>query len=520
MIRRGNARRDRFGLSGVLLIAAVGALVAGAGCSRRNTAAPAETERPRLLDTFPAELGLDRRWTGDLDGMVERGVVRVLVTYSRTFYFLDGARQRGLTYEALQQFEAFLNRKLGRRRVPVRILILPVRRDRLLPALVEGLGDIAAANLTVTPERLELVDFARPFATGVSEVVVTRKDHAPITSPDDLSGEIVGVRPSSSYRASLQALNGRLEKAGREPVKVVAMDEFLEDEDILEIVASGVLPATIVDLPKASFWVEVIPDLEVHRKAAVRTGGSIAWAIRKGSPKLEAMIDSFVRSHRQGTLTGNVLLKRYLQENRWARNPNASEDRRRFVELLPLMEKYGHRYGFDPLLLMALAYQESGLDQNRRSRAGAVGVMQLRPSTAADPNVGIPDISTVENNIHAGVKYLAFLRDRYFSDPSLSPVDRALFTFAAYNAGPARVARLRSEAASSGFDPDVWFGNVEVIAARRIGRETVNYVANIARYYVVFRMIADEARGRHGPGDPLDPEPAVPPGRLAGKSPQ
>ena len=483
----------------------------GAACSGKAPPPKEGAEAgPALLDTFPSELGLARRWTGDLDGMVDRGVVRALVSYSRTFYFLDGARQRGLSYEALKEFERFLNRKLGSRKVPVRILILPVRRDQLLPALAEGLGDLAAANLTVTPQREELVDFSAPFATGVSEVVVTPADTAEIRSPEALSGRIVGVRPSSSYWQSLTALNERLASEGKDPVKLVAMDEFLEDEDILEIVATGVLPATVVDLPKAKLWVEIIPALKIHEGAAVRTGGTIAWAVRKTSPRLKAVIDEFARTHRQGTLTGNVLLKRYLKENRWARNPAASRDRQRFERVYPLMEKYGKTYGFDPLLLMALAYQESGLDQNRRSHRGAVGIMQIRPATAADPNVGIHDVSSLENNIHAGVKYLAFLRDRYFTEPSIPPVDRALFTFAAYNAGPARVAALREEAGASGFDPNVWFGNVEVVAARRIGRETVSYVANIARSYVAFRMIAAEIRGPHAPGDPLEPGTAVP----------
>ena len=475
----------------ILLIA--GILFPGTACRKDSPLPPRDTGGggPALAEAFPEELGLDRSWTGDLDGMVERGVIRVLVVHSRTFYFLDGARQRGLTYDLLQEFERFLNRKLGPRLLPVRIMILPVRRDRLLPALVEGLGDIAASNLTVTPHRLRQVDFAEPFVTGVDEVVVTRNEVPDLGSPEELSGRIVGVRPSSSYRASLEALNARLAGAGRKPVEIIDVEEFLEDEDILEIVASGVLPATIVDRTKASFWVGIIPGLKIHEKAAVRTGGSVAWAIRQDSPELKTMIDAFVRGHRQGTLTGNVLLRRYLEENRWARDPAGSRDRKRFEKVFPLMERYGKEYGFDPLLLTALAYQESGLDQSRRSRAGAVGIMQLKPGTAADPNVGIPDISTLENNIHAGTRYLAFLRDRYFDDPAIPPVDRTLFTFAAYNAGPARVARLRKEAASSGFDPDRWFGNVEVIAARRIGRETVTYVANVARYSVAFRMLAN-----------------------------
>jgi membrane-bound lytic murein transglycosylase MltF len=136
----------------------------------------------------------------------------------------------------------------------------------------------------------------------------------------------------------------------------------------------------------------------------------------------------------------------------------------------------------------ALAYQESQLDHDKKSHVGAIGIMQLLPTTAADKNVGIADIAELESNIHAGHKYLRFLQDRYFSDPAISTLDRYLFTFAAYNAGPAKVAKIRTEAEAEGLDPNVWFQNVEIIAAKRIGRETVQYVSNIYKYYITYKM--------------------------------
>jgi membrane-bound lytic murein transglycosylase MltF len=120
-----------------------------------------------------------------------------------------------------------------------------------------------------------------------------------------------------------------------------------------------------------------------------------------------------------------------------------------------------------------------------------VGVMQVLPSTAADPNVAIERIDELENNIHAGVRYLAFLRDRYFSDPEISPLDRNAFSWAAYNAGPAKVRKMRQQAAKMGLDPNIWFSNVEVAAARVVGREPVQYVSNIYKYYVAYRLVAD-----------------------------
>jgi len=149
-------------------------------------------------------------------------------------------------------------------------------------------------------------------------------------------------------------------------------------------------------------------------------------------------------------------------------------------------------YDFDWLLLAALAYQESTIDQSKRSHVGAIGVMQILPTTASDKNVDIPDIEEIEANIHAGTKYLRFMMNRYFTDPSIDRLNRALLTFASYNAGPARVSKLRKEAKAMNLDPNIWFRNVEIVAAKRIGRETVQYVNNIFKYYIAYTFIADQ----------------------------
>jgi len=445
-------------------------------------------EGPRQLESFDPEFWLDEEWTGDLDGMVERGVVRALVVYSLGQYFLDGATQSGATYEALTGFETFLNQRLGRRPVKVPILIIPVQRDEVFPALERGLGDIAAANLTVTESRLEKVDFSQPFITDVSELVVTGPAATPPwKSLDDLAGREIHVRRSSSYWRSLEKLNDDLRSRGLDPAEVVPAEEFLQDEDLLEMVNAGLLPAIIVDSHKARFWAQIFTKIEVHDDLAVRTGGEIAWAFRKDSPQLAEVINAYVRQHKKGTLLGNIVLKRYLENTNWARNALGGEDRNRFERTVDIFRKYGDRYGFDPLMLAALAYQESRLDQSVRSKAGAIGVMQLLPSTAADPNVGIPDITDLENNVHAGTKYLRFIRDRYFSDPAIDPLNQTLFTFAAYNAGPARIRGLREEAAQSGLD-----------ANKRIGRETVQYVSNIGKYWVAYRLASRHLEMREG----------------------
>jgi len=191
-----------------------------------------------------------------------------------------------------------------------------------------------------------------------------------------------------------------------------------------------------------------------------------------------------------------MLINKYLKNFNWAKNALAANDYQRFNDVVDIFSKYGDRYGVEYLMVAAQGYQESRLDQNARSGAGAIGIMQLLPSTAADSNVGIPDITTAESNIHAGIKYLDFIRSRYFSDPELDRFNQTLFAFAAYNAGPARVRKLRNMAAEQGYDPNVWFDNVEVMAARDIGSETVQYVANILKYYVAYSLTIQQQLDR------------------------
>jgi membrane-bound lytic murein transglycosylase MltF len=166
----------------------------------------------------------------------------------------------------------------------------------------------------------------------------------------------------------------------------------------------------------------------------------------------------------------------------------AAEDR--FRSLVAAFRKYGSRYNMDWMLMAAQGYQESRLDQNARSRVGAIGVMQVMPATGKELAVG--DIRQIDANIHAGVKYIRFMIDRYFAAEPMTELDKGLFAFAAYNAGPGRVRSLRQEAATRGLDPDVWFNNVERIAAERIGRETVTYVSNIYKYYVAYLLVQGE----------------------------
>ncbi len=425
---------------------------------------------------------------GDFDVLKKDRIVRALVPYSLTHYFIDNGVQKGISYELLKAFEEKINKDYKTGNIKIHVIIVPTSRDQMIPKLVNGYGDIALGNYTVTEERLEKVDFSDPIFSGVSEIVVTGPGSPEINSLDDLSGKEVWVRRTSSYWNSLEKLNESLKEKGLTPVVIKPADENLEDEDILEMLNAGLIEFTVVDSHIAGFWSKIFTDVKPHDDLTLRTGGEIAWMMRKDSPLLKEEINEFMKQSRKGTLFGNVLAKKYFGNTEWVRDSLTEEDTVKFNSMAEIFKRYAGQYEFDWLMLAAQGYQESNLDQTKRSPAGAVGVMQLLPTTAKDPNVGIPEIDNIENNIHAGTKYLRFMVNRYYNDPAISPRDKLLFAFASYNAGPNKLNKLRKIAEERGLDPNVWFKNVEMVASEKIGRETTTYVSNIYKYYVAYQM--------------------------------
>ena len=474
-----------------LALAAVGWASLAAGPARAE-GAPAQPRAHTKLRTLPVD---SKPWTGDFRAMAERRMIRVLVPFSRTLYFVDRGHERGLTAELVRDFEKHINRKLRTGKRPITVYIVPTTRDKLLSGLVDGLGDIAAGNLTVTDERRQVVDFAGFGAKAlVSEVLVTGPKAAPVAGLDDLAGRRVHVRPSSSYRESLEALSERFRAAGRAPVEIVPVPDALEDEDMMEMANLGLLDAIVVDDWKARLWAQVLPRLRVRADIVLRDEAHTAWAIRKDSPQLAAAIEEFFTKGGDARAASAARLAAYHRRLRQMRDPTAEEDWQRFEAAANLFEAYGTRYGFEPLLLQAQGYQESRLDQGARSAHGAIGVMQVMPETGQSMKVG--DISAIEANIHAGAKYMDLLMSRYFADAQFSEANRALFAFAAYNAGPNRIARMRELARKRGLDPDKWFNNVEIVVAEKVGAEPTHYVRNIYKYYVTYRLMAEADAAR------------------------
>jgi len=428
--------------------------------------------------------------------MAERRIVRAVVPYGGYQYYYEDGRPRGAAYDMLRRLEAYINDELESGHLKVYVVIIPLGRDRLIPAVLEGHADLAAGDLTATNSRSAALAFTRPWLDDIDEVIVTGPSAPAIAGLDDLAGQPVMVRPSSSYFEHLRRLADDFAARGLDPPAIIPADELLEAEDLLEMVNAGLVPMTVMDDYKAEFWVGVFPDIVVRRDLVINADGAIGWAHRSDSPAFAAMLDGFMRRYGKGTLVGNDTYNRYLADATRVRCAHSPQSLASLEPLIDVFRQYADRYDFDWLMLAAQAFQESGLDQARRSPAGAVGLMQVRPSTAADPNVAVPGIESVDGNVHAGTKYLRFLADRYFSGPRFDPLSQWLFSLAAYNAGPARVAQLRRDAAAEGYDPDRWFNNVEIVAAREIGRETVTYVSNVFKYYVGYQLTASRGAER------------------------
>jgi len=437
-----------------------------------------------------------KNWTGDLDVLLKHRFIRVAVPYSKTLYYTVKGVQWGVAYESGKAFEAYLNKKYPpkSKNIKIHVMFFVTPREKVIQNLNDGLVDLVIAGLTITPERQKVVDFSDPTVSNVSEVVVTGPTGPQLSSLDDLAGKEIFVRKTSSYWEHLETLNERFKKENKPAVKLTAVPEDLGDEDLLEMVNAGLLPATVVNDWTAKLWDKLLTNIQVDLDVAVATNESLGWAVRKGSPKFLADINDFVKKNRQGTKFGNEILARYTGSTYMLKQATSPDSMKRFEETAEIFRKYGSKYQMDYLLMMAKGYQESGLNQNAKSPVGAIGVMQLMPATGKDMNVG--DISKMEPNIQAGIKYSDLMMEKYYGKEPMDDLNKILFSFAAYNCGPGRVKQLRTEAAKKGLDPNIWINNVEVIAAARIGPETVNYVSNIYKYYVAYKLIAVQEEQR------------------------
>jgi membrane-bound lytic murein transglycosylase MltF len=428
-------------------------------------------------------------WKGDLDAIAQRRVVRVLLPFRRPEFFYMEGRPVGILQEAFQELETVLNKKYKTTSANrIVVVLLPTPMDRMREKMTGGFGDIAAGSISITEENQAGADFTIPLLTGLKILAVTGPGAPELAAVDALSGKEVWVMPRSRMKKDLEDLNARLKSQGKAPAIMREADPVLEPGDVMEMVNAGVYPIALMQSSQAEFWAKVFDKVKPRTDLAIAEDVQLGWAIQKGTPQLKAYLDDFIKTHGVGTAFGNTVMRRYLKEAKYVRNATEVSEMKKFQATLPYFKKYSTQYNLDYLMMAAQGYQESRLDQSAKSQVGAVGIMQVMPSTAATAPVKIANIETEENNIHAGLRLMHFLIEDHFNEPGLNLQNRILFAMAAYNCGPGNVARCRTLATKMGYDPNIWFNNVEVAAAKVIGRETTQYVANIYKYYIAYRL--------------------------------
>jgi membrane-bound lytic murein transglycosylase MltF len=451
----------------------------------RKTAALSPQDPPAPSSTLVLPLSLDLR-TGDLDSMVKQHQIRALVNINPIGFFYNKGEPMGAIYEGLEELQKFVNKKLGTR--GVRVVAIPLRFDQLEEALIEGMGDLIATPTTITPDRATRVAFSAPVQTDVTHIIVTGPEYEAVSTLEGLGGKPVFANPLTSYYDELQKVNESLKKNGKTPIEIKAADENLNQDDLIQMVNAGLIPATVTTRQRAALWSNVLHDLKPHPGMVIANEGQLALTMRKDNPRLKQVLDEFIETHAVGTSFGNAMVRRYLENTKWVKNATSKEELGKFLELVSIFQKYATQYNLDYLMLVAQGYQESRLNQAEQSPRGAVGIMQVIPRLAAAYPINVNNVGSAEGNIHAGAKMMRNIADTYFADPNLDPLNKTLLVFASYNAGPVRIARLRHVAQEMGLNPNVWFDNVELVAAKAIGQETVTYVGNIYKYYVAYKM--------------------------------
>lgn len=420
--------------------------------------------------------------TGGLDRIIKQRYIRILTTKNAFDYYIYQGQAKGNQYEMVKKFIGFLNSKIPSKRNQTQIVfeIIPVDYEQLIPMLLAGKGDIIASGMTITKERNKLIKFSIPYRY-VDEVILTRGEFAYL----DWKKGIFSVRKSSSYYEAL-------DKHPAKP-KVDIVSESLHTENIMELVSLGRYKYTIADSYLAKSAQKVFKDLVILKDRPFGKKLPIAWAVRKEDKKLLKWINKFVPIIKKGTMIGNVLDRKYFRDMGRIRSKDFNLKTSTLSKYDDLIKKYAKKFGFDWRLIAALCYQESRFRPGITNKWGAIGLFQIKQMTANEPYINIREVSgveNVENNIHAGVKYLSWIKKRYFdTKPDMRERDRIRMAIAAYNAGPARVLQAIKRAQVMELNSNKWFKNVERAMLSLGKKEPVLYMSEINKRYVSYTLL-------------------------------
>lgn len=474
----------RFVLIGAFLV--LSALICTPALAQKGVIADVEPDDTRQGDLLIKEFFSNH--TGDYPEMAARHVIRILIAPNRSTYFTDDTGQvRGLEYDLFKQWEKKENARRPKGEPPVTVSFIPVTQAEAGDALIEGRGDILSLSV-ITPEREAKYAYATPIFDHIRQVVVTRAGGPVVTKLEDLSGRDVYVSQGTASADSVRALNERLASAGLAPARMIECEPYVTQENLMEMIHAGIIPACVVLEPFANLWSKVFKDLVIHSSIPLAQDLKVAWAVRKENPELLSRINAVIAA---GLKKDEKMFERrinqYFMSTRWVSNPFQKGSKSR---LIAHFRQQAEEFGIDWIKLMAQSFQESALNQNAKSPYGAMGIMQVLPSTAK--YLGVSNYGEVQGNIRTGAKYLKLVMDDLAKESEVSEQDRFFFALAAYNMGSGRLSRYRARAAEFGYDPNRWFDNVERVALRKGNLETVMYVRNIVIYALAYQTAYDE----------------------------
>ncbi|QLE00035.1 transporter substrate-binding domain-containing protein [Galbibacter sp. BG1] len=459
--------------------------------SNKNKSVDTET-----LDTLPSAKEAQKEIVyRDLDAIKEEGILRALVVYSSTSYFLYRGQTMGFEYELLKGLAEDLGVKLE-----VKIVD---NLNHLIDALLAGEGDIIAHGLTISSERKEKVAFS-DYLYLTKQVLVQKKpdnwrtlnwaklDRALIHDPMELLGDTVSVRKNTAYFQRIKNLSEELGGT----IHIDTIKGSYSTDEVMEKVSNGEVKYTVADDYLANLQASYYSNLDVS--VPVSFSQRIAWAVRPSSKNLLAEVNNWVVRIRKDVdyiVTYRKYFKNTRSFNRRIKSDFFSLNTNEISPYDDIIKKGADYLEWDWRLLSSLIYQESRFDPTTTSWAGAMGLMQLMPGTAND--MGVDNITDPTENITGGSKYLKKLYDYYNFIPDAE--QRIKFTMAAYDCGFRHIEDAITLTKMNGLDKNTWDNNVEnmLLALSKEenyrkegikygyvkGTEPYNYVESIFRRY-------------------------------------
>lgn len=453
------------------------------------------------INSCSSESGKNKADRSDLDKIFERGKIVAITGYNAYSYFIYKGQPMGFEHDLVRRLADHLKLDIE----------IKVVRDinEMFDMLNSGEGDLIAFNLTVTKDRQEKLAFT-DYLNTTRQVLVQRRpqnwreykshqiERKLIRNPLDLEGKTVYVRNGSVYLTRLQNLS---EEIGGD-INIVEAEADKSIEDLIEMVSNGEIDYTISDDNIARLSQAYFSNIDIN--TFISFPQRIAWAVRKTSPALLDTVNHWIDSVKKEVDYYALYNKYYKNRSAYrtrVKSEYFSKTGGKISRFDDVIKKYADNLNWDWRILASLIYQESRFRTDVKSWAGASGLMQLMPETAAQ--FGVEDLSNPEKSLEAGVSYLNYL-DNFWSEMVPDSTERVKFVLASYNIGPGHIVDARNLAEKYGADPNKWEDNVEKFLLNKSkekfyndsvvklgyarGVETVKYVREVLDRYEQYKQ--------------------------------